>query len=115
MHSTRKQKQPKKKQQHPVSRKSVNRYSTPEIVFAKAKKYLGDNVNVQISTKQNKKYMVQTPTGAWVHFGQIGFEDFTKHQNLDRRRNYLNRSAHIRGNWKKNKYSPNNLARHLLW
>ena len=32
-----------------------------------------------------------------------------------RRMNYLNRSAGIRGDWKKNGYSPNNLSRNIIW
>jgi hypothetical protein len=50
-----------------------------------------------------------------VHFGQMGYEDFTKHKNKTRRKNYLTRSRNIKGDWKKNRYSANNLAIHLLW
>jgi len=32
-----------------------------------------------------------------------------------RREAYLNRANNIRGNWYQDKYSPNNLAIHLLW
>jgi hypothetical protein len=64
----------------------------------------------------NKKYFIINPrTGKKVYFGQMGFEDFTKHKDADRRENYLRRSANIRGDWKNDKYSPNNLARNLLW
>ena len=59
--------------------------------------------------------MVTTKKGNIVHFGQIGYEDFTKHKNKTSRKNYLARSRKIRGNWKSNKYSPNNLSIHLLW
>jgi len=45
----------------------------------------------------------------------MGYEDFTKHKNLKRRQNYLTRSTNIKGDWKKNKYSPNNLSIHILW
>ena len=51
----------------------------------------------------------------WVHFGQMGYEDFTKHNDPIRRHNYLTRTAFMRGDWKNNKYSPNNLSRNLLW
>ena len=59
--------------------------------------------------------MITTPDGKIVHFGQMGYEDFTKHKNKTRRKNYLTRARRIKGNWKKNRYSANNLAMHLLW
>jgi len=59
--------------------------------------------------------MVQDPTGKWIHFGAMGYEDYTKHKDQTRRENYLNRSTNIKGSWKQNKFSPNNLAIHLLW
>jgi DNA-directed RNA polymerase beta subunit len=57
---------------------------------------------------------IETPEGHKVNFGS-NMEDFTKHNDEQRRQNYLKRSAGIRGNWKENKYSPNNLSRSLLW
>jgi hypothetical protein len=59
--------------------------------------------------------MIKTPEGKWVHFGEIGFEDFTKHQDEKRKQQYLARATKIKGNWKDNKFSKNNLAIHLLW
>jgi len=95
----------------------IKKYSDPEKVFQKARNYLGKDVDIQISGRKDKKYMVKTPEGKWVHFG--GFkppmEDFTKHKDNKRRENYLNRATKIRGEWKKNKYSPNNLSIHILW
>jgi hypothetical protein len=45
----------------------------------------------------------------------MGYEDYTKHKNKTRRRNYLTRSARIKGDWKKKRYSANNLSRNVLW
>jgi len=45
----------------------------------------------------------------------MGYEDFTKHKDEERRQQYLSRATNIKGNWKKNKYSPNNLAINILW
>jgi hypothetical protein len=59
--------------------------------------------------------MVITPDEKVVHFGQQGYEDFTKHQDEKRRKKYLARTSKIKGDWATNKYSPNNLSRHLLW
>lgn len=93
----------------------IIKFSNPKEVYRRAYKYLGKTAKISLSSKRNKKYMVVTPKGKIVHFGQMGYEDFTRHRNKIRRKNYLNRSAKIRGKWKKDKYSANNLARKLLW
>jgi hypothetical protein len=90
------------------------KYSDPKKSQQLASKYFGETI--YRSTRKNKKYMIQPPNSMrWVHFGQIPYEDFTKHKDTKRRRNYLTRSARIRGDWKKDKYSANNLARKILW
>ena len=98
-----------------LSKKSIRKYSNPTQVYRLAKKYLGKTAKIGLSTKREKKYMVTTPDGNIVHFGQMGYEDYTKHKNKTRRKNYLTRASKIKGNWKKNRYSANNLAIHLLW
>ena len=98
-----------------MGKKSIRLYSNPTEVYRRAKKYLGKTAKIGLSTKKEKKYMVTTPDGKVVHFGQMGYEDYTKHKNKTRRKNYMNRSLKIKGNWKKDKYSSNNLARILLW
>ena len=50
-----------------------------------------------------------------VHFGDLRYEDYTKHHDEERLKNYLSRATKIKGNWKRDKYSPNNLAIYLLW
>ena len=95
---------------------TINQYSNPQVVFKKAKQYLGNNVQIELSDKQKKKYKVLDPSNnKWIYFGQMGYEDFTKHNDQARRENYLKRTANMKGNWKDNKYSPNNLSRNLLW
>jgi hypothetical protein len=98
-----------------MSKKLIWKYSNPTEVNRRAKKYLGKTAKISLSTKKDKKYMVTTPDGKIVHFGQMNYEDFTRHKNKIRRKNYLSRSRKIKGDWKKNKYSANNLAIHLLW
>jgi hypothetical protein len=96
--------------------KKLKKYSSPYKVQQKAYKYIGKTAKIYPSTKREKKYQIHDPIKKkWVHFGQIGYEDFTKHKNKNRRKNYLARSTKIKGNWKKNKYSPNNLSINLLW
>ena len=98
-----------------MSKNSIWLYSNPTEVYRRAKKYLGKTAKIGLSTKREKKYMVTTPDGKIVHFGQMGYQDYTRHKDKKRRKNYLTRSSRIKGNWKKNKYSPNNLSRKLLW
>jgi hypothetical protein len=104
--------------------KNIYKWSNPAQVRRRAVAWLGNNAQIKLSTKRDKKYMVLAPTNQnktrkgrekWVHFGQMGYEDFTKHKDTQRRKNYLQRSTHIRGNWAQDKYSPNNLSIHLLW
>lgn len=92
------------------------KWSNPYKVAEMAKKYLGDMSVVFRSTKPKKKYMIFDPINQkWIFFGEIGFEDFTKHQDPKRRENYLARTANMKGNWKNNRYSANNLSRNILW
>lgn len=93
----------------------LKEFSNPTIAQENAKKYLGKDTILYLSTRKDKKYMIQQPNGKFIHFGQMGYEDYTKHQNDIRRNNYLLRAKNIQGKWKDDKYSPNNLAIHILW
>lgn len=73
------------------------------------------NKSVQPSTRKNKKYMILNDDNKYVHFGDSRYEDFTKHQDKERLKRYLDRATKIKGNWRRDKYSPNNLAINLLW
>ena len=84
-------------------------------VLKNAKSYLGNDVIILPSTRKNKKFMIMNPNNKYVHFGDKRYEDFTQHKNKDRQQNYLKRSSNIKGNWKNNKYSPNNLSMNILW
>ena len=89
-------------------------YSDIREVQKKAKKYLGKEV--QPSTRKDKKFMVYDDNNRkWVHFGQMGYEDFTRHRDPIRRERYRKRAMNIKGNWRDNPYSPNNLSINILW
>ena len=92
----------------------LSAFTNPAEAKRKAKKYLGD-VPLFLSSREDKKYMVIAPSGKKVHFGQMGYEDFTKHKDKQRRAAYLRRASKIKGDWKTDKYSPNNLAMNILW
>jgi hypothetical protein len=94
----------------------IYNYSNPTIVFRKARQVFGKNVIIEISDKPTKKYKIYNPIqDKWVYFGAMGYQDFTKHNDLKRRDNYLRRTANMRGEWRNNPYSANNLSRWLLW
>ncbi len=94
----------------------MQEYSDLKRVIKNAKKYLGRDVLIRISNLKNKKFMVfDKSKSKWIHFGQMGYKDFTKTQDIDKREKYLKRSLNIKGNWKDDIYSPNNLSRNILW
>jgi hypothetical protein len=98
--------------------KRIYLYSTPRTAQHMAYKYLGKTNAAKLYPAKNpaKKYMIFDPkNNKWVNFGQMGYEDYTKHHNKTRRKNYLTRTKGMLGNWKNNKYSANNLSRHILW
>lgn len=94
---------------------SLELFSNYNEAKRKTREYLGPDVKLLISPRKDKKYRVYDPNGKAVDFGQMGYEDYTKHQDDKRRERYLNRARNIKGNWKNNPYSPNNLSLHILW
>ena len=69
------------------------------------------NLNIEISTRKDKKYMI-IHNGKKVHFGEMGYEDFTKHRDLHRAELFKKRNA----KWADaEKYSPSWCAYYLLW
>jgi hypothetical protein len=88
----------------------MEKYSNEAEVQRMADKYGVGKIN--LSTRRDKKYMVETPDGKKVHFGQIGYEDYTKHRDPERRRLFRLRNA----KWASMpKYSAGWLSYHLLW
>jgi len=91
-------------------------YSNHRTAQSNAYKYLGRTAKLYPSTNSQKKYSVfDKKNNRWINFGQMGYEDFTKHHDKARRKNYLTRSKNIKGEWAINRYSANNLARKILW
>lgn len=87
-------------------------YSNPELVYKKAREMFGPHVIIQPSTRKTKKYMLLKPDGKWVHFGQYGMEDYTKHRNAMRREAFRTRNRQ----WAyQDILSPAFLSFWLLW
>jgi len=94
----------------------INKYSNPKQAQAQAFKVLGKDAVLWLSSRKDKKYMVFDPVNnKMVHFGQMGYKDYTLTKDDKKRKAYLARSEKIKGNWKDNPYSPNNLSRMILW
>jgi hypothetical protein len=90
----------------------LEQYSTPSIVIKKARSIFGNDVVVKPSIRKNKKYMLLKPDGTWVHFGQYGFEDYTKHHDPARREAFRIRNR----KWNDADYlTPAWLSYNLLW
>jgi hypothetical protein len=97
-------------------KKIIYKYSSPAQAQKMATKYLGKTAKLYPANNPVKKYMICDPVSKkWVNFGQLGYEDYTRHKDKTRRHNYLTRSAGMRGDWKKNKFSANQLSRRVLW
>ena len=102
---------------------NLSDYSDPEIVLYRAKFYFGEDVKLLQSTRKTKKYMIFNPyNNKFVHFGQMGYLDFTKYVQIydikranEHRIRYLKRALKIKGKWMNNPYSPNYLSMLLLW
>lgn len=90
-------------------------YSNPKLAQKKANEYLGD-VIIYRSNKKNKKFMVFDPyEEKMIHFGQMGYEDYLKHKDYDRMLRYRARATNMKGDWRNNPYSANNLSINILW
>ena len=87
----------------------LREYSDPDYVMWKAQE-LGYNP-IHESSRKDKKYMV-FDGHKMIHFGQMFYEDYTKHLDDKRRINFRKR------NWRWEytpQYSASNLSFNLLW
>jgi len=98
--------------------KELKKWSNPKEAQRKARAIYGAMGTLTVSPVKNKKYRIYNPIKKkYVDFGQFDppMEDHTKHKNKDRRYRYLARALNIKGNWKKDPFSPNNLSIFILW
>jgi len=101
-----------------------NKYMKQVKLLAKDSGY--DPSKVEMSEDEDHKCVYHSPDGD-VYFGKVGYGDFIIYSWLEqqgeedegfaemKRNAYLSRATKIKGNWKENKFSPNNLAINLLW
>lgn len=94
--------------------------SDPAEVKRRFEKYRGTaKAEISVSPMVDKKYTVRVAAaggvrGRIVHIGST-MADFTKHADEAKRKSYLARSAGIKGEWRDDKWSANNLSRALMW
>jgi len=93
--------------------KEIFKFSNPDKVLENAKKIYGNDVEIRISNRKNKKYMIYNHNDdKWVHFGSMGYEDFTKHNDILRRNRFRNRNS----KWTiSSKFTPAYMSYYLLW
>lgn len=92
----------------------VLKVSNPKIVKLIANDIFDGNFLLRISTRKDKKYMIKSPytKDKWVHFGNLNYEDYTKHKDKKRREAFRNRNKR----WANMPtYTPAFMAYHLLW
>ena len=102
---------------------NLNDCSNYHEVLKRAKHYYGNETILLPSTRSTKKYMIYNEnTHKFVHFGGMGYLDYTKYRQLYdlktadlHRTRYLNRALNIKGDWRNNPYSANYLSILLLW
>ena len=89
------------------------KFSNPKTVQINAYNYLGDDAIIYKSINHKKKYMILNPNNnKWVHFGQMLFEDATKHKDIIRIIKFKNRNK----KWADAKpYTAAYLSYYLLW
>lgn len=98
-------------------RREVKKVSNPDAVYHNAVILLNqyDFFVLDFSTRLNKKYRIkgEFTNDKWIHFGDMRYQDYTKHQDEERRRMFLNRNRH----WIRNYdiYSPAWFSYYLLW
>jgi len=88
---------------------------------AKAKKHGLAWKHLGFSSDDKHKLQIPKANGTLVRFGSVGLGDHVLYSLAhdptadEHRRRYLARATKIKGDWKKDSYSPNNLAIHVLW
>lgn len=70
-------------------------------------------MTLKLSTRKDKKYQIQTPSGKTIHFGAKGYSDYTQHKDPKRKEAYIRRHQ-TRENWN-DPETAGFYARWLLW
>lgn len=96
-----------------TTKEGITEFSNPIKVQERAFKLLGKDAKIAYSPRKTKKYRIYNPhTNKYVDFGFYGMEDFTYHQDKERRRLFRLRNH----KWANaSPYSASFLSYYLLW
>lgn len=76
---------------------------------------MSNTIRLSKSTKRDKKWMVNMPTGKVIHFGANGYSDYTIHKDAERQKRYVIRHK-SKENWNKSGINTAGFwSYHLLW
>jgi hypothetical protein len=64
----------------------LNKYSDFKTVNDNAKRLYGNLKEVFVSTRKNKKFMIMDDDNNWIHFGQLGYIDFSKSRDQEKKK-----------------------------
>jgi hypothetical protein len=72
--------------------------SSPKKVIENAKRYFDNpDIKVYLSSSKTSKYAIYDPVNKKMfHFGNIYYEDYSKHLSETHRKNYILRASHIK-------------------
>jgi len=92
----------------------------PDIVDLKNVKKMAksagyDPKRIYPPTKEGKKLSYLDDDGKLINFGHSSYESYDRHKDELRRERYLARATNMRGKWRNDPYSANNLSINLLW
>lgn len=98
-----------------------------ELARAKAKTHGLNWETVEFANDKNNKLRITAPDGTIRKFGAVGYGDFLIWSHLEKKgkvpkgtandKRHRFRTSHeaMKGNWRRDPYSPNNLAINILW
>lgn len=95
--------------------REILKYSDPIQVLKKLHQVFGKDSGIELfrSKRKDKKYAIINPyTFEVVNFGQMGYQDYTRHLDESRREQFLRRNKKWRD---ADPFSPAFLSYHLLW
>lgn len=93
--------------------KQVEKVSNVYEVVKKARQLYGNDVKIGLSSRKNNKFMIFNPiSNQFIHFGNLNYEDYTKHQDEDRRKRFQIRNHNFAS---APKYSARYMAYYILW
>ena len=95
--------------------REILKYSDPVKVLKRLHEVFGEDSGIELfrSNRKDKKYAIINPyTFKVVNFGQMGYQDYTRHLSESRRNAFKRRNKKWRD---ADPFSPAFLSYHLLW